>query len=70
MWTEEDQMNAFRVPESSHAAVRPNLRKCAWVWKPRREVLMERKGRWVKPVEGYEEKDRVALLAALENICG
>jgi hypothetical protein len=67
MLTVEEQVTAFRVPQSSHAAVRPDLKNYMFTWKPRREVLAERKGRWVKPVEGYEEKDREALLAACEK---
>jgi hypothetical protein len=65
--TVKEQMTTFRVPQSSHAAVRPDLKKYVFTWKPRRAVLVKGKGRGVKPVEGYEEKDGVALRAACEK---
>jgi hypothetical protein len=65
-WPMETQMRAFRLPEADYAAVRPNLKYWNFEWKPKKVVQLQ--GSRVKPVDGYEEKNRMALQKALDDV--
>jgi hypothetical protein len=62
----EQQLQAFHIPRTDEGAARSSLKTGNFDWKRRRALIG--KDRRMKAIEDYEEKNRIALQAELDDV--